>query len=598
MKPGEGDVQEIDDLLADAEGLPHWLGFSSSHGWLLLDRAEPDNAPGTGDTALLRFVRLGKTDTVSLTRSEWNDGISVSFYKSNHGKLDTAEALRLLREWRRLRGYWFAPRTWKQVRTLLGVRRTSAVRGAPAVKRDDVALCLTWANVAHTATSTATVLLESLVNHDRHQASRLLSARQAELVAAAYYGDLGRPVRDVSVKQLVEGQGGDWVDFDFDVGYPVDVKNARATINGGAHFAEHAVAKFKQERLSLLQVRVVGVRSTYFADAREVAGGGPGAETTVLGEASASDLRALQSWMQERYGRVLSVDELWTPKRLPGWVFEYPDDHYPKRDEAVDLLISLTATDGTEFLRPGLWLIASAMGRAPEGTFPHSPLVADLAQVLSRCGLSKRSVIAVAIGTVLEAALRQYDTRDVIQQIRVAISLTDEPSDDPLGLDDPLGYVGRFLTTLGLLGKGLQPFAGRIRRFYLRGPDLLEAELDDERRWTMVAYCGGWLPQKGRCGSAPLVVGQHENCRQCRRLVCSDCGFCHDSCSLMPSRQTTVRESPYRWRAYSAEAEDPDLASELEDFHASEPTHWQSSNDAVDEGYWDSLIRRHEADRL
>ena len=57
---------------------------------------------------------------------------------------------------------------------------------------------------------------------------RLLSARSAEKVAAEFYGNYGKTVRDISITQTDEKPQSDWRIYDLDVdGLSVDVRNTR-----------------------------------------------------------------------------------------------------------------------------------------------------------------------------------------------------------------------------------------------------------------------------------------------------------------------------------------------------------------------------------
>jgi hypothetical protein len=46
----------------------------------------------------------------------------------------------------------------------------------------------------------------------------------------------------------------------------------------------------------------------------------------------------------------------------------------------------------------------------------------------------------------------------------------------------------------------------------------------------MFAYCGGQVQGKGKCGYAPLLIGQEKTCSQCDYLVCPRCKSCRADC--------------------------------------------------------------------
>ena len=568
MNVSHQELQDLNDLLAEDGGTSHWLGHSQKHGWLLLDRDFPGNEPGFGGDRPLRFLRLSDWKTIVLSASRWNHE-SISFYRGSVGSKDISNLLNLLFEWRRRREAWIAPKRWKAVVQLLSKRAIQTTRVPPVAVKEDILLCFMWSNMLRSIDMSLEHLLVDISNTlGPYHASRLISARRAERVATDFYIELGSMVKDVSITQLRESCDYDWKNFDLDVGYPIDVKNTRSTYNGGKHFAEHAVARFKEERIGGREVRLAGVRSPYLADPKSAAMDVDNAEATLLGEVSFSEIGDLRSWMDTRFGHILITTQLWLPKRLPGWLFEYPDLHYTGRKGAIELMESLVQKYGASQLLSGQWLIAEASGVSLCTDFSTDPWLVEMRDLFLNCGLAKRCLILYAMCATLEAVMRGKDASAIIAQLRelANVGTNDNSTFYPLGLEDPLGYVDRFFSAFQSLGIGLKPFVKRIRSFRILGPDILVADMEDGHRLTMLAYCGGWLEHKGRCGSAPLVVGIHEHCSECERLVCTDCFFCSERCQLGGVRKVQkLQERPQgSWAAYVSDEVEQEYLSASE----------------------------------
>jgi len=557
-------LTELKHLLEGEEGVDHWLGYSQKHGWLLLDRSIVGNEPGIGGNSTLRFIRLSDFRIVAVPRENWHDG-SITTVPATSTPEDKAKLQVLLLEWHRRRGDWIVPppskkratvpQLLKEILRLLGGRARAASVTPPVTTNEDLMLCLKWSNLDPGTDLSFDRLLRKLNEGiGSYHASRLISARLAERCVAVFYGGLGDLVRDISIKQIKDATQAEWRDFDLDVGYPVDVKNSRATCNGKQHYSEHAVPKFKQARIGGHDVRVVGVRSPYVLDPEETACGKQHAAVTVLGEVSASDIDRLKRWMEARFGHLLSL-RMWTPNRIPGWLFEYPDRYYKGRTQAVDLMQTLIQVGRPENLLPGQWLVAKALGQDLEVPFNSDPLLTELGDLIEACGLAKRCLIIYAMGATLRAVADGEDPVSIITRIRNAANIGQRPDSKigPWGLKDPLDYVDRFLCAFSALGNGIRPYISSIRIFRLTEPEVLVAEMKDGSRWTMLAYCGGWIDGKGRCGSAPLVVGSKEHCRKCRHLICSDCFFCSEECESERRRRSQSARTKARdpWCAYT-----------------------------------------------
>ena len=402
----------------------------------------------------------------------------------------------------------------------------------------DVLLCLRWGNVNPSPSRSASSQLDALRSYDQ---GRLLSARTAEKLAARYYEALGLKVDDVSITQL-SAASEDWMDFDLLVdSRMVDVKNARESLHGGGHFVEHCVAEFKQHRQTGGGVRIAGVVSPYIRDAHPYFGRTLSA--TVLGEVGSNEVRALCDWATKRFQGRLEVTGLLKTGFLPGWLFEYPAEHYRSRTAAIACIDSVLSklTDAWAYSMeiPG-WMWVLTRADVPQG-LPTAPLIEDLRNVRDTIGLSRRSLYVMALGLALESASgsdEESDLQHLLQTCRIGQTM--------LGLDDPLKYVESLVRALLEVVAAIRNQGMAIRAFRLTHPAILKATLTNGKSVTLLAYCGGWqsVPLLARCGKTPLTFSLHSSCETCGHLICDNCGYCADQCSDSKPRQAAVAGNP------------------------------------------------------
>lgn len=417
----------------------------------------------------------------------------------------------------------------------------------------DVDLCNHWANISNTANSnSAAYYLNTLLNSQgSYRACQLLSARAAEHIAIDYYERLGHAVTDVSVSQNLDGNE-DWKTFDLRVGpRAVDVKNARESFNGNGNFVEHCVPRFKQERATNAAVRILGIVSAYIADCRKYLE--PYSEAVVLGEVNELEIRELCDWSKQRFGPALDLQAIWRPNFIPGWIFEYPPEHYSRRvDEiaAIPGIIKICqATKVPADAIPG-WLLILCPEPALIDQLTLTPdlrkMVQELRSIGLSIGLSRRSLVVYAMGITLESLVDLEDPSEKLSQLRKLIVLTvaDLGSRSILGLHDPRGYALSMIESLARIGHELYVRRLEITGFKLTHPAILIGTVTSGSRLTLLAYCGGWMstPVRARCGTTPLVFGPNEHCESCGHLVCKNCGHCSTGCILCNDRQVFVAE--------------------------------------------------------
>jgi hypothetical protein len=413
----------------------------------------------------------------------------------------------------------------------------------------DEQLCLVWAGRSANELD-GTSPLSKLIGTT--EAGRLLSARAAEIAVADYYRALGHQVTDVSILQL-EGSDARWKDFDLVVGNrAIDVKNARRSFSSPNSFVEHCVPQFKNVRGTGAEVSIVGVLSDYLQPHQIV---DSPVNCRVLGELRISDLRRLYVWVRNRFGDVVNFDGLWKPDYQPGWAFEYPVEHYPGRQIAVDMIGKVTS----QFLEYGIhsdhipsWLLPLCtdhdLVRKISLSVEKRRIVDDLRSLAENVALSRPAVFVYVMGVILESLAREVSVKDVEVPLKALLFIPElkDSASHPLGLDDSQEYVA------GLLEALLKVYDETLREnvhfvaFKLTHPSILRGQTQDGAWMTLLAYCGGWIrrPVTAKCGSSPLVFGEHSVCRSCGHLVCNRCGFCSKDCDLVEERQhRTMGES-------------------------------------------------------
>ena len=130
----------------------------------------------------------------------------------------------------------------------------------PTLTEPDIQLVSVWNQSVHSNLNRQSII----ENYGKYwKLGRLLSARSAEKVAAEFYGNYGKTVRDISITQIDENPQSDWKLYDLDVeGVPVDVKNSRAYKNGENRYSEYCIPQFKRDRKNQ-EVTIAGVFSPY-----------------------------------------------------------------------------------------------------------------------------------------------------------------------------------------------------------------------------------------------------------------------------------------------------------------------------------------------
>jgi hypothetical protein len=104
----------------------------------------------------------------------------------------------------------------------------------------------------------------------------------------------------------------------------------------------------------------------------------------------------------------------------------------------------------------------------------------------------------------------------------------------PLGIFDPLRIISTFIDTLDRLWSHRHSINfSEFVSFRFEGLGLLTGKRSGQViEETLMAYCGGYVTDKGKCGYSPLIKGENSPC-MCGRLICPQCGFCRKGCTRL-----------------------------------------------------------------
>ncbi|WP_017654254.1 hypothetical protein [Fortiea contorta] len=370
--------------------------------------------------------------------------------------------------------------------------------------------------------------------------SKMSSARIAEKLVISFYKDMGYVVEDISIHQVTQ-ESKDWVKGDIRLNSRelLDVKNSRKSLNSKV-YSEFCVPAFKNHRGE--QVKVVGVLSPYFIDSDKE-------RPRVLGDVKKSKLTEIESTFNDRFISISMPRDLESNDYLPHWVFDYDDMFYANQHEWVEKFQDLSDEDVPTWEDIGLIsghnplpLLIAAKKRLPQDWADNLPQW----QVTFINSLINLPVKRISLPYIFLSLLRHflsmlsYEGSDYSPNEYRRLLYADSQSSHPLRVFDPLDTIYEFCGTLQVLwGDRKRTNLTEFKIFKFRHRGLLTGKRTNEESiaTTILAYCGGWVEKKGKCGFTPLVIGKHKTCPACRRLVCPECEYCVDGCSKQSIEQ-------------------------------------------------------------
>jgi|GEM_PF-2252453 len=423
---------------------------------------------------------------------------------------------------------------------------------------------------------------ESTSKLDYAQA-KMLSARAAEKCVQNFYKALGHHVRDVAVEQLEFTDSLCYqCDLLIDDSIAVDVKNARQSFSNRRRYVELCVPKFK--RVHRHEVVVAGVFSPYLKLQEIQASANIKKEPILfLGEIQKSEIEALEKHFSKQF---LSITIPRTSKDnyLPPWLFDYSKRFYCNQIKATDQFkqtlsnfeaIDIPTSKEIEFLSINpIFAYLSTQIEIPD-CWMNSLDRWEQSFIRQLTGADSRVTLPFLFLAIFSHFIEMLQNEEEAYSPKKYLDLLYCKSDvavghfRPLGIYDPLEIIQELCETLTLLwNRRRTERLTEFNRFKFDGKGLLRGQRESSSRLTTIlAYCGGWVTSSGKCGFAPLVLGEDETCQSCQRLICPSCGYCSEDeegnyCGHYERRQSQNHPASNR-RAYSESRSHIDLSDEL-----------------------------------
>ena len=363
---------------------------------------------------------------------------------------------------------------------------------------------------------------------------RLLSARSAEKVAAAFYQYYGKKVEDISIAQI-ENSDSDWKNYDLNVdGMPIDVKNSRQSWKSPDRYTEHCIPQFKSSRENQ-DVTIAGVFSPYlwaFELLDKPVEHHQNREIQFLGETTWKKLQALKNEFKDSV--YFEVPNPTGEYLLPPWVFEYPKYVYTERDKILTELKDFPNLNSLkeaifEFnlipvcIAAGIDLTQILGSKASEEW--EQSFLNQLRNRVEKDELSLPFLFLTILAHFCDMAMCSKKVSDFNPE-KYRRFLFCKEHYKPLGIYDPLKTIYALIEALSTLWTAENELIRKFHAFKLKSSNILQGTSNsNEGLWTtLIAYCG-------ECGKNPLVLGKSKLCEH-RRLICPnpDCGFCCNWC--------------------------------------------------------------------
>ena len=394
--------------------------------------------------------------------------------------------------------------------------------------------------------------LESAWGQSAHLLTRLYSARQAELIAAEFLEAIGKSSQDVSVQQIDSNDASkDWVTHDIDTGdIRYDVKNARAALSSKKNYSEFCVPQFKRDR-ELQSVRILAVFSLY-RTVHQIRNHDHGT-AVVLGDVSRPEIEDFEECIS-RVSEGLLMFSSWNREGsvssfLSGWLFEYPREFYSEHNELTRATKCILKKfqkhfpEGRKVSRAFEFMICKGAPNANDDDLREFAFISPLMKMIRAHGLNRRSLFSgVLLVCLLEA--KKQESSFTPKALREFL-FTGQDFTRPAGLYDPLEYISELISVFDHIFVRCRDRILDFQSFKLTHNGILQGQTAEGQWQTIIAYCGGWkrFPKSAKCGKNPIHIGTSNNCPECGKVICRDCGFCSQRCVECDARQQKVAEA-------------------------------------------------------
>ncbi|MEB3151673.1 MAG: hypothetical protein VKL60_21980 [Sphaerospermopsis sp.] len=370
----------------------------------------------------------------------------------------------------------------------------------------------------------------------------MISARGAEKLVLQFYQKLGYQVEDISIHQVTQ-QSQDWIKGDIRLNSIelLDVKNSR-TSNNSDSYSEFCVPSFKESRGN--DVKIVGVLSPYLQKQYMQGKTEPKFyvdHPKILGSFDKNKLREIEKIFSDRFIQIDMPRGTSINRYLPPWVFDYNERFYQQQYQILTELQNLNDQDIPSWedissvTQNFLAIFIAAKRPLPKIWIDNLPKwQINFINYLINLPLSKITLPYLFLAILRHfVSMLSYQDSDYAPQKYLEIICTSSSKNQPLKIYDPLNIIQGFCKTLQTLWDSREKSQlTDFKIFKFTGQGLLQGKRSESETnlTTILAYCGGWIDKKGKCGFRPLVIAQHQNCPKCGRLICPKCGYCSDVC--------------------------------------------------------------------
>jgi hypothetical protein len=384
---------------------------------------------------------------------------------------------------------------------------------------------------------------DSSVIDNEFKFEKMISARGAEKLVMQFYKKLGYEIEDISIHQVTQ-QSQDWKKGDIKLNSTelIDVKNSRKSYNSDS-YSEFCVPSFKEFRDH--DVKIVGVLSPYLRNDVD--------NPKILGSFDKTQLIKIEEIFSDKFIKIDMPREKDINRYLPPWVFDYDERFYQQQYQILTELQNLQEHDIPSWedmsfvAQDFLPVFIAAKRPLPQYWIDNLPKW----QVEFIKGLIELPSARITLPHLFLSILRHflsmlsYQGLDYNPQKYLEIICTTSSKEHPLKIYDPLNIIKNFCETLHTLwnnrdkeiktSKAVSKLTD-FKIFKFTGKGLLQGKRSEsETNLTRIlAYCGGTIREngkyKGKCPFRYLVIGTHQNCPKCGRLICPKCGYCSDVC--------------------------------------------------------------------
>lgn len=394
-------------------------------------------------------------------------------------------------------------------------------------------------------------LAERWCNRDgEYELAKMISARGAELAAKHFYDKAGTTVEDTALQQVTDGN--DWLTHDLLLNnqIPIDVKNVRQSINASV-LTELTVPRFKLDRSST-EVRICGVLSPY-GKLKDIKMGSVKGEILFLGETTRSQIDALISRFNKP-GHFQLEGQF--REKLPVWLFNMPKSKGESEERTTNHRDQANCPEGRHWpylpssslpccIAAGLDLPKQIEEELPKWEQLFIKLIRNSGPLsLGTVYLTILSHFTHALKNMVRAEQGGFDPSRYWELLylkqpstpqrhsrRSAFGTQSFEASGPLGIIDPLGVVASLIEALELLWQRRSNLnIGGVQTLRVTPEGLVTGKFSNGKTKTILAYCGGFIEKKGRCGFSPLILGEHGSCLSCGKLKCPECNYCSNHC--------------------------------------------------------------------